>query len=403
MGDPATQLLQHVLRSHGVATAGDARRLQALLKDYARGQYKREIHLWTLAAQEGIAAALLDNRRLPLPVVAARLGKLLHEDYAVDPQAAAWAVQSWAEALGLSAATGNGVGVAANGQGSQLAGNATASSPPFIHGWPAAKVQAMQRAAAVAMGLPVLFRHPMREGEPGPEMVVVPAGAFLMGSPDAEPGHLQHESPQHRVVFAKPFAVGRYAVTFDEYDRFCTASKRDRPGDGGWGRGKRPVVNVSWYDAQEYCAWLAAQTGQGYRLPNEAEWEYACRAGSTTAFWWGDAINTGQANYGGHWPYGGGASGEFREQTVPADAFLPNPWGLYQMHGNVWEWCADHWHGDYSGAPDDGSLWADGDTDFRVLRGGSWISHPGRLRSARRNRGGAVYRVGSRGFRVAQG
>lgn len=128
------------------------------------------------------------------------------------------------------------------------------------------------------------FRDKLKIGGEGPLMVVIPAGRFLMGSPASEPERLDDEGPQHEVHIAKPFAMGVYAVTFDEYDRFCDSTKCDRPGDENWGRGNRPVINVSWHDAQDYCTWLTEQTGRRYRLPSEAEWEYVCRAGTTTPF-----------------------------------------------------------------------------------------------------------------------
>ncbi|MCB1769423.1 MAG: SUMF1/EgtB/PvdO family nonheme iron enzyme [Candidatus Competibacteraceae bacterium] len=226
----------------------------------------------------------------------------------------------------------------------------------------------------------------LRGGGIGPEVVVIPAGEFLMGSPEDEPERQASEGPQHPVVLAQPFAIGRYAVTFEEYDRFCAATRRDQPSDGGWGRGRRPVINVSWEDAVAYCAWLSRETGASYRLPSEAEWEYAARAGTTTAFWWGDEIDPTRANYDGRSTYRNGARGAYRKKTVPVDDFQPNPFGLYQVHGNVWEWVQDSWHDNYQGAPADGSAWEEAGGGPRVLRGGSWYNVPLRLRSAARFR-----------------
>jgi formylglycine-generating enzyme required for sulfatase activity len=174
-----------------------------------------------------------------------------------------------------------------------------------------------------------------------PQMVVIPAGSFIMGSPKSEVGRIGNEGPQHEVTIAHQFAIGAYAVTFDEWDS-CVA-------DGGcngywsvderhWGRGRRPVINVSWNDAHDYVVWLSKKTGRPYRLLSEAEREYVTRAGTTTPFWWGSSIVTSQANYDGDYPYRGGPKGEYRHQTIPVDSFLPNPWGLYQVHGNVAEW-----------------------------------------------------------------
>ena len=151
----------------------------------------------------------------------------------------------------------------------------------------------------------------------------------------------------------------------------------DRPADRGWGRGLRPVINVSWKQVAAYAQWLSEQTGKYYRLPSEAEWEYAARAGTSTPFWWGESINTDLANYDGNYSYDGGPEGEYRRQTMPVDRFDPNPWGLYQVHGNVWEWVQDCWNDSYDGAPDDGSAWEQGDCGRRLLRGGSWFNNPG--------------------------
>ena len=169
--------------------------------------------------------------------------------------------------------------------------------------------------------------------------------------------------------------------------------------------GSHPVVCVNWSDAQAYVAWLSKQTGKRYRLLSEAEREYVTRAGTKTPFWWGSSITPEQANYDGSVdPYkGGGAKGEYRQKTLPVKSFKPNPWGLYQVHGNVWEWVEDCWHGNYEGAPADGSAWTTGDCKYRVLRGGSWNSDPQDLRAAFRNNCVPVNRDDNRGFRVALG
>ena len=239
-----------------------------------------------------------------------------------------------------------------------------------------------------------------------PEMVVVPAGSFMMGSPSHEVGRSNYEGPRHRVTIAKPFAAGKYEVTFAEWDA-CVAAGGcggHRPGDGGWGRGRRPVVNVNWADAKAYVRWLSVKTGKPYRLLSEAEWEYAARGGTTTPFHFGSTISTSQANYDGNYTYGGGVKGVYRRRTVAVGTFPTNGFGLYDLHGNVWEWVEDCWSGNYLGAPADGSAWESGDCSRRVLRGGSWDSLPRYLRSACRDR----YRIGSGyrsifiGFRVAR-
>ncbi len=238
-----------------------------------------------------------------------------------------------------------------------------------------------------------------------PEMVVVPKGTFLMGSGVKEPERLVQEGPQHPVLIGTDFAVGRYTVTFAEWDA-CVADgggNGHQPSDAGWGRGRRPVINVSWHDAQAYVQWLRQKTGKRYRLLSEAEWEYAARAGTRTPFWWGSTITPRQANYDGTSAYNGGDRGMFRQKTVDVGSFRPNPFGLCEMAGNVWQWVEDSWHNDYKGAPNDGSVWtAGGSGTARVVRGGCWYFVPSGLRSAYRFSGTADVRSGDIGFRVAR-
>ena len=195
-----------------------------------------------------------------------------------------------------------------------------------------------------------------------PEMIVVPAGSFLMGSPETEAERSDSEGPQHRVTIPAPIAVGVYEVTFAEWEACVSGGGCGgyRPGDEGWGRDRRPVINVSWEDARAYAAWLSRQTGQAYRLLSEAEWEYVARAGTTTAFHFGGTISASQANYDGNYTYGGGRKGQYRERTVAVGRFAPNAFGLYDVHGNVWEWVADCWNESYAGAPRDGQAWTRG-------------------------------------------
>ncbi len=237
-----------------------------------------------------------------------------------------------------------------------------------------------------------------------PAMVVVPAGELMMGSPQSEADRSSEEGPQHAVVFARPFAVGRFAVTFEEWDACVAAGGCDGhvPSDEGWGRGRRPAINVSWYDAKAYVAWLSRRTGAEYRLLSEAEREYVARAGTTTPFWWGASLSTIQANYKGDAVSGANSEGENRKQTLAVDTFEPNPWELYQVHGNVYDWIEDCFNETYQGAPLDGSAWMTGDCDRRGHRGGSWFSNPWALRSAARNRNFAFTRFDFIGFRVAR-
>ena len=235
-----------------------------------------------------------------------------------------------------------------------------------------------------------------RDCDQCPEMVVVPAGSFMMGSPETE--LYADEGPQHRVTFARPFAVGKYELTFDEWDA-CVADRgcnKYKPGDEGWRRGRQPVINVSWDDAQAYVAWLAKKTGKPYRLLSEAEWEYAARAGSPTAYPWGPNPGKDRANFDGS---GSRWSGQ---QTAPVGSFAPNAFGLYDLIGNVWEWTQDCWNDSYAGAPKDGRPWLDGDCGRRVVRGGSWYGKPEVARAAYRNGYVPDYRLNHLGFRLAR-
>ncbi len=250
-----------------------------------------------------------------------------------------------------------------------------------------------------------VIRDTLQDGTPGPEMVVIPPGEFMMGSPASETGRFGNEI-QHRVRLTRPFAMGKYEVTFAEYDRFAEKTQREMPRDEGWGRGNRPVINVSWHDAVDYAEWLSEQTGKRYRLPTEAEWEYAARAGTSTAYSFGN--DAGQL-----WMYGWcDSAAPFG--TQPVDSLKPNPWGLYHMHGNVWEWVRD-WYGSYdsdisisiasktaettAAAAVENPSGPPSGTD-RVIRGGSWVNSAWYCRSASRSDGVPGYAYRPRGFRL---
>ena len=227
-----------------------------------------------------------------------------------------------------------------------------------------------------------------------PEMLVIPGGRFRMGCVSGR-GCYDDERPVH-VVRVESFELGKYEVTFGEYDRFTATTGREPVADEGWGRGRRPVINVSWEDAEAYTKWLSEQTGERYRLPSEAEWEYAVRAGKETAYSWGNEIGRNRANCDGC-----GSEWDDR-QTAPVGSFGPNGWGLHDLHGNVWGWVQDCRNGNYEGAPTDGSAWERGDCSQRVSRGGSWFIYPRDLRSAIRYRDSASNRYDNLGFRVAR-
>jgi formylglycine-generating enzyme required for sulfatase activity len=239
-----------------------------------------------------------------------------------------------------------------------------------------------------------VFRDRLKIGREGPEMVVVGAGSFEMGA--LQGSGENDEVPIHTVRIRKSFAVGRFEVTFGEYDQFAKATNRQFPIDQGWGRGRQPVIFVSWQDAVEYTKWLSAQTGKRYRLPTEAEWEYAARGGQGTAYWWGQDWMKGMANCrdcGSPWD----------KKTAPVGSFKPNPFGLYDTAGNVWEWVEDCRHDNYSGAPADGSPWTSGGNCVRrMIRGGSWVNLPRYLRSSNRGRYYPDNREDFIGFRLVQ-
>jgi formylglycine-generating enzyme required for sulfatase activity len=222
-------------------------------------------------------------------------------------------------------------------------------------------------------------------------MVLIPAGTFMMGSPDIVGGN---EHPQHQVTM-RSFYMGKYEVTQAQY-RAVMGTKSGFKGDN-------LPVDVSWDDAVEFCRRLSQMTGREYRLPSEAEWEYACRAGTTTDFAFGNSLSSEQANFDGTLSYRGAAKGVYRRKTTPVGSFQPNAWGLYDMHGNVEEWCQDWYHEGYNGAPADGSAWESGGEPYRVLRGGGWNNDAYFLRSTARVRfvSGFYYeKYASAGFRV---
>lgn len=252
-----------------------------------------------------------------------------------------------------------------------------------------------------------------------PEMVVIPAGGFTMGARPDEEVATERED-RIRVNIARPFAVGRFAVTRGEFAAFVAAtghntdggcyrlSERKLNADRNWGSpgfaqyDRHPVVCINWNDAKAYAAWMSSLTGKNYRLLSEAEREYVTRAGSTGPFWWGAAISTDQANYNGNIIYAGGAKGEWRQATVSVDRFSANPWGLYNVHGNVWEWTEDCWNEKNAQNPGDGTARTTGDCSLRVVRGAAFNNAPHTLRAARRERDALGNRVDTFGFRVAR-
>ncbi|MDX2212585.1 MAG: formylglycine-generating enzyme family protein, partial [Oculatellaceae cyanobacterium bins.114] len=235
------------------------------------------------------------------------------------------------------------------------------------------------------------------------EMVSIPGGSFIMGAPAAEKNSQERERPQHRVT-VPPFLMGKYAVTQKVWQTVAGFPKIERELELNPSRLKgdqRPVEKVSWFEAVEFCQRLSRKTGRNYRLPSEAEWEYACRAGTTTPFHFGETVTAEWVNCNGSEPYSDAPKSEHRQRTTYVGCFPANAFGLFDMHGNVWEWCADHWHGNYTNAPMDGSVWVTGgNSERRVLRGGSWNYAPGDCRSACRLYISPDYCFNDIGFRV---
>jgi len=233
------------------------------------------------------------------------------------------------------------------------------------------------------------------------EMVYIPGGTFMMGSPENEKRRSSDEGPQHKVTI-EPFYMSKYLVTQAQWEAVMGNNPSHFKGEN------RPVETVSWHDAVDFCQRLSEKTGKRYGLLRSAQWEYGCRAGTTTPFYFGDTITTDLANYDGNYTYGSGPKGVYRKQTTDVGSFPPNAFGLYDMHGNVWEWCADPWHDSYDGAPSDGGVWEKGFlakllTEKRLsLRGGDWVDRPRGVRSAGRNWGSSTDRFDLVGFRLAR-
>jgi formylglycine-generating enzyme required for sulfatase activity len=218
-------------------------------------------------------------------------------------------------------------------------------------------------------------------------LMLIPAGEFMMGAPADEPESFDRERPQH-LVQVPQFMMGRYPVTQAQWRVVAGyeqgTSVEINPDPSKFKGDSRPVEQVSWEDAQEFCQRLSEITGKNYRLPSEAEWEYACRAGTVTPFHFGATISSELANYRGSETYNNGPEGEYRKETTDVGVFPANDWGLYDMHGNIWEWCEDDWHDNYEGAHREGSAWIDSGAEYKLVRGGSWNIYPSNCRSASR-------------------
>jgi formylglycine-generating enzyme required for sulfatase activity len=239
----------------------------------------------------------------------------------------------------------------------------------------------------------------------GIEMVVVNAGSGKLGSPDYEKKRSRFENPLRDTHINYAFEISKYEITFDDWAK-CTSDGGCggyKPDDKEWGRGKRPVINISYDDTQNFLSWLNGKTGETYRLLSEAEWEYAARAGQADApFGNGYEITSKLANFDGKAPYGSGEKGSYLRKTQPVGKYSANAFGIHDMHGNVYEWVEDCWNKDHSGAIGDGSPRTDGDCKFRVMKGGSWVTHGYQMRAAARVRYVTDYRYDDYGIRIAR-
>jgi formylglycine-generating enzyme required for sulfatase activity len=237
------------------------------------------------------------------------------------------------------------------------------------------------------------FKDRLNGDGSGPLMVALSGGEYLMGSGSSSLDF--DERPRHKVT-VPPFAIGKYEVTFDEYDRFADDTGRGRPDDEDWGRGRRPVINVSWHDALAYADWLSEQTGHNYRLPTEAEWEYMAAAGSRSLYWWGASLGAGQANCfncGSQWD---------AERTAPVGSFPGSAFSIHDTAGNVREWVQDCYIGGYEYTPYDGSAWLESGCPQHVTRGGSFESAANTLRTTKRSQQAPDSRLNTLGFRLAR-
>lgn len=447
MNNEPREKLRELIVEYGRSLCDDPRRCEALLKDYC-GQYKREIFVLITALKNRVADDLIKAPTgVPQVMILARLVKRLEDELAMTAEAAQWAVESWVLALAavtldedsyrqavpfFKQAVQHFAQAATDAKqavkllidamlGAGLEPSIIAKMKPhalrFIQEMQSGKIDLTEapavppRASVALPTTPVLkplsvFRDRLRDGSTGPAMIVIPAGGFWMGSPDNEVEREDNER-RHRVLITRPFAIGQYAVTVKEYDHFCEDQRKTKPEYAVWDRGNslvirgnRPVINVDWFDALTYARWLSVQTGQNYRLPTEAEWEYAARAGTETAFWWGNDISPDQANYHGDFTYHYGLEGIYRKQTVPVDQFEPNPWGLYQVHGNVYEWTGSQYDENYGGV--ENQYANEKYSGPLAVRGGHWDTDPGCLRSACRARLYPYIRFNIQGFRLAR-
>ncbi len=405
LNDYPRQQLSVLITRFGREVCTDSRRCEAILRDLCP-HFKRETHLLVAAIKEQVVAdLLLSNPMLPHALQIQQLAQRLHDNLGISENFALWAVESWALAFEmieqpspLSVNVSADIAQKQHKKTTSLS-QMSASFSKLLAFLPKKKFLEQPITPAKTIHYPAtFFQDKFKQGKPAIRLVRLRGGSFLMGSPRSETGRYSIER-LHEVTVAG-FILGQYPVTFAEYDVFVKATGYRKPHDNGWGRGNQPVIDVSWHDALAYAHWLSVQTGYHYRLPTEAEWEYACRAGTQTAFATGDSIRTEQANFNGSLDYGQEPLGKDLKQTIEVGSFAANPFGLYDMHGNVWEWTASSYSENYTGEE---LHCAVPETDnYRMLRGGSWVNTKRSLRSASRIRRDANDRADFIGFRLAR-
>jgi len=395
MNDIVRQKLQYVIAEYGRSVCDEPKRCEGLLRDLCP-EYKREVNVLVSALKEKVAAELMKaSDALPKEFLIERLTQRLYENLGMAEEFARWSVESWAMALGF------------------ISGPMPVTSVPKVK-----SATAPSRPVATQPQTETVHTEP----QTGAEFVYIPPGEFMMGSPEDEPGRFDDEI-LHRVRLTRGFYMQTTQVTVGQWRAFVknTGFKSQAETEGGaygwtgsdWELNKKyywdkpgfsqtdahPVTCVSWNDAQAFITWLNKNRSmEQYRLPTEAEWEYACRAGTDKPFYFGGCLSKDQANYNGNYPLESCPKGKYRKKTVSVASFLSNAWGLYDMHGNVWEWCQD-WYGDYPTGPVTDPMGPLFGSD-RVSRGGSWINYAPYCRSADRYRDPPDYRSSNLGFRL---
>lgn len=398
MNELPRQKLQELIHRFGISLVEDPNRCKGMLKDLC-GEYRKEIAGLIAALEEGIVDELLKPNIL-VDIVRGRLTQKLQDERGLMPEVALWSVDAWALALNLITAA-------------QLRplSNTSSSSPNSTHQPPHRPLPPViivtQQVAYTIITVnkkgQVINRDSAQnqcfieqlENNIELEMMQIPSGTFIMGSSESEEGHDSRESPLHAVNLNE-FWMAKYPITQIQYQAITGKNPSRFKGP------LRPVEMVNWQDAQQFCQKLSILTNKNYRLPSEAEWEYACRAGTTTPFYFGETIRTDLSNYAANCSYGKSPRGVSRHITTEVGTFPPNLYGLHDMHGNVWEWCEDAWHTDYQDAPNDGSAWSGENKpdSLRSMRGGSWFNDPKNCRSAHRFSFKANIRDNTYGFRV---